>query len=310
MLVNMTEAEWDAVIKVHLKGTFAPVAPRRRVLARSRQAGPSRSTRASSTPRRCRASTATPARPTTAPPRPASRRSRSSPRASCGRYGITVNAIAPGALTRLTEDLGMGRGSDEEKARMHPRWIAPIVTWLASTQSSHVTGRVFEASGRGSRHRRGLAPRPDRHPGRRSDQDRTGRRRADAHGAQERGHGRPRPGLNRGGALFRTRLYPVYQEGTGGVLAIRAWTLPPSAIDRQRGRRSARSRRGKRDRRRCGQAPRHPRARAARRAGRSRPGHRRCTSRRRSESPSPACPRRRSRPGCSSRRPPILRSYS
>jgi NAD(P)-dependent dehydrogenase (short-subunit alcohol dehydrogenase family) len=64
-----------------------------------------------------------------------------------GRYGITVNAIAPGALTRLTEDLGMGRGTDEEKARLHPRWIAPIVTWLASTRSSHVTGRVFEASG-------------------------------------------------------------------------------------------------------------------------------------------------------------------
>ena len=31
---------------------------------------------------------------------------------------------------------------------MHPRWIAPIVTWLASAESSGVTGRVFEASGR------------------------------------------------------------------------------------------------------------------------------------------------------------------
>ena len=31
---------------------------------------------------------------------------------------------------------------------MHPRWIAPIVTWLASAQSAGVTGRVFEASGR------------------------------------------------------------------------------------------------------------------------------------------------------------------
>ena len=28
-----------------------------------------------------------------------------------------------------------------------PRWIAPIVTWLASLESAHVTGRVFEASG-------------------------------------------------------------------------------------------------------------------------------------------------------------------
>ena len=43
--------------------------------------------------------------------------------------------------------LGMGRGSDEDKERMSPRWIAPIVTWLASTQSAKITGRVFEASG-------------------------------------------------------------------------------------------------------------------------------------------------------------------
>ena len=59
-----------------------------------------------------------------------------------------MNAVAPGALTRMTEDLGMGRASEEEKARLHPRWIAPIVTWLASGASAHVTGRVFEASGR------------------------------------------------------------------------------------------------------------------------------------------------------------------
>jgi NAD(P)-dependent dehydrogenase (short-subunit alcohol dehydrogenase family) len=64
-----------------------------------------------------------------------------------GRYGVTVNAIAPAALTRLTEDLGMGQASDEMKEAMSPRWVAPIVTWLASTQSAGVTGRVFEASG-------------------------------------------------------------------------------------------------------------------------------------------------------------------
>jgi NAD(P)-dependent dehydrogenase (short-subunit alcohol dehydrogenase family) len=63
------------------------------------------------------------------------------------RYGVTVNAVAPGALTRLTEDLGMGQASEERKERMHPRWIAPIVTWLASADSKAVTGRVFEASG-------------------------------------------------------------------------------------------------------------------------------------------------------------------
>ena len=58
-----------------------------------------------------------------------------------------MNAIAPGALTRLTEDLGPER-SEEAKAASSPRWIAPLCTWLASPQSAGITGRVFESSGR------------------------------------------------------------------------------------------------------------------------------------------------------------------
>jgi NAD(P)-dependent dehydrogenase (short-subunit alcohol dehydrogenase family) len=64
------------------------------------------------------------------------------------RYGITVNCIAPGALTRLTEDLVVGEITDEMRAQRSPRWVAPIVTWLASTESKDVSGRIFEASGR------------------------------------------------------------------------------------------------------------------------------------------------------------------
>ena len=64
------------------------------------------------------------------------------------RYGVTVNAVAPGALTRLTEPLQQRELSEEQKAAMSPRWIAPIVTWLASRESGEITGRVFEASGR------------------------------------------------------------------------------------------------------------------------------------------------------------------
>jgi NAD(P)-dependent dehydrogenase (short-subunit alcohol dehydrogenase family) len=146
MLVNMTEAEWDAVIKVHLKGTFAPAhhaaAYWRDRAKRGEQVdariinttsvsgiyGNAGQTNYGAAKAGIATFTIIAAR-------------------ELGRYGITVNAIAPGALTRLTEDLGMGRGTDEEKARLHPRWVAPIVTWLASTRSSHVTGRVFEASG-------------------------------------------------------------------------------------------------------------------------------------------------------------------
>ncbi|MDA0339596.1 MAG: SDR family NAD(P)-dependent oxidoreductase, partial [Proteobacteria bacterium] len=62
------------------------------------------------------------------------------------RYGITVNGIAPGALTRLTENLR--ERTEEEIKQSDPFWIAPIVTWLASLESQVVTGKMFEASGR------------------------------------------------------------------------------------------------------------------------------------------------------------------
>jgi len=61
-----------------------------------------------------------------------------------GRYGVTANAIAPGALTRLTDDLGL---PDEVTQRFDPRWVAPVVTWLASLDSADVTGQVIESSG-------------------------------------------------------------------------------------------------------------------------------------------------------------------
>src|SRR5882724_997901 len=147
MLVNMAEAEWDAVIKVHLKGTFAPshfAAAYWR--DRSKASGKGANARIINTTSvsgiygnagqtNYGAAKAGIAAFTIIAAR------------ELGRYGITVNAVAPGAITRMTEDLGMGKGTEEEKARLHPRWIAPIVTWLASTQSGHITGRVFVASG-------------------------------------------------------------------------------------------------------------------------------------------------------------------
>ena len=41
----------------------------------------------------------------------------------------------------------MGQADDMTKAMMSPRWIAPIVTWLASAESGGVTGRVFDVTG-------------------------------------------------------------------------------------------------------------------------------------------------------------------
>ncbi len=147
MLTNMSEAEWDAVIKVHLKGTAGPSHFAAAYWREQSKAGEAVDGRIINT---------------------------SSPSGIYGnvgqtnygaakagiaaftiiasmelaRYGVTVNAIAPAALTRMTENLGMGQVSDEAKEQMSPRWIAPIITWLASPESTGVTGRVFDVSGR------------------------------------------------------------------------------------------------------------------------------------------------------------------
>src|SRR5581483_11132931 len=54
-----------------------------------------------------------------------------------GRYGVTVNAIAPGALTRMTEDLGF---DDDLKAKYDPKYVVPLCLWLASPRSRDCTG--------------------------------------------------------------------------------------------------------------------------------------------------------------------------
>ena len=108
------------------------------------------------------------------------------------RYGVTVNAVAPAALTRMTENLGMGQASDEMKEAMSPRWIAPIVTWLASEESSNVTGRVFEASGGVLAVAEGWHRGPSGRTGRRPGRDRSDRRGPAGPGAPAGRHERRR----------------------------------------------------------------------------------------------------------------------
>jgi NAD(P)-dependent dehydrogenase (short-subunit alcohol dehydrogenase family) len=147
MLVNMTEAEWDAVIKVHLKGTFGPAHFAAAYWRDQAKAGKPIDARIINTTS-VSGIYGNPGQTNYGAAKAGIAAFTIIAARELGRYGITVNAVAPGALTRMTEDLGMGRGNEEEKAMMHPRWIAPIVTWLASPESSGITGRVFEASGR------------------------------------------------------------------------------------------------------------------------------------------------------------------
>ena len=71
--------------------------------------------------------------------------------AELGRYGVTANAIAPAARTRMTETVFAATmaAPDDPAAfdAMAPDNVAPLVVWLGSAQSAHVTGRVFEVEG-------------------------------------------------------------------------------------------------------------------------------------------------------------------
>lgn len=152
MLVNMTEAEWDDVIGVHLKGTFAPshhAANHWRTEARAGESGE----RDRPVARIINTTSVSgiygnPGQTNYGTAKAGIASFTSIASMELARYGVTVNAVAPAALTRMTEGLGMGTASEKAKDAMSPRWIAPIVVWLASAESSAVTGRVFEASGR------------------------------------------------------------------------------------------------------------------------------------------------------------------
>ena len=147
MLTNMTEEEWDAVIKVHLKGTFAPARWAAAYWRERSKNGEVNDARIINT---------------TSPSGIYGNVGQTNYGAAkagiasftvisaleLARYGVTCNAIAPAALTRMTENLGMGQMPEEAKEQMSPRWISPIVTWLASPEAKNVTGRVFDVSGR------------------------------------------------------------------------------------------------------------------------------------------------------------------
>ena len=146
MLTNMSEAEWDAVIKVHLKGTAGPAHFAAAHWRDRSKAGETVDARIINT---------------TSPSGIYGNIGQTNYGAAKGgtasftiiaadelaRYGVTVNAIAPAALTRLTADLGIGDAPDEVKEAMSAKWIAPIVVWLASEESRGVTGRVFDVRG-------------------------------------------------------------------------------------------------------------------------------------------------------------------
>jgi NAD(P)-dependent dehydrogenase (short-subunit alcohol dehydrogenase family) len=147
MLTNMEESEWDAVIAVHLKGTFGP-------------------TRHAAASWREQAKAGTPVNGrivnTSSPSGLFGNAGQTNYGAAkagiaaftiiCGielsRYNVCANAIAPVARTRMTEDLGIGANAKEgEWDPFDPANISPLVVWLGSNDNADVSGRVFLVDG-------------------------------------------------------------------------------------------------------------------------------------------------------------------
>jgi NAD(P)-dependent dehydrogenase (short-subunit alcohol dehydrogenase family) len=148
MLVNMTIDEWDAVIKVHLRGTFCPTRHAAEYWRNRSKAGEENDARIINT---------TSSSGIYGNPGQTNYGAAKAGIASftiiagkeLERYGVTVNAIAPGALTRMTEDLNPNRPKVEEGkwAPFGAENIAPLVVWLGSPESRDISGRVFNVAG-------------------------------------------------------------------------------------------------------------------------------------------------------------------
>jgi NAD(P)-dependent dehydrogenase (short-subunit alcohol dehydrogenase family) len=146
MLVNMTEDEWDLVIKVHLKGTFAPTHHAANYWRQRSKAGEQNDARVINTTSHS-ALFANIGQANYAAAKGGIATFSQIAARELQRLGVTVNAIAPRANTRLTE--GLREYTAEEIEKRKPEWIAALVTWLASSESRHISGRVFEAWGFG-----------------------------------------------------------------------------------------------------------------------------------------------------------------
>ncbi|RJO71282.1 SDR family NAD(P)-dependent oxidoreductase [Nocardia panacis] len=148
MLVNLAEDEWDAVVRVHLKGHFATMRHAAEYWRGESKAGRPVDARIINTSSGAglqgsvgqgnygAAKAGIAGLTLTAA-------------AEFARYGVTVNAIAPAARTRMTETVFADTMAEPESGfdTMAPENISPLVVWLGSADSAGVTGRMFEVEG-------------------------------------------------------------------------------------------------------------------------------------------------------------------
>ncbi len=146
MLVNMTEDDWDAVIKVHLKGTFAPMNHAANYWREQSKAGKQPDARIINTTSHsglfCNVGQANYAAAKAGIASLSIVAAR-----ELQRYGVTVNALAPRAETRMTA--GLKEWTPEQLEKRSPDYIAALVAYLCSAKAKDISGRVFEAWGNG-----------------------------------------------------------------------------------------------------------------------------------------------------------------
>lgn len=140
MLVNTAEDEWDAVIRVHLKGHFAPLRHASAYWRNEAKEGRQRAARVINTSSGAGLQGSI-GQTTYSAAKAGIAALTIVAAAELGRYGVTVNAIAPVARTRMTE------GAFDTSAMPEPEDNSPLVAWLASVDAGDVTGRVIEVEG-------------------------------------------------------------------------------------------------------------------------------------------------------------------
>ncbi|MFC3892907.1 SDR family oxidoreductase [Lentzea rhizosphaerae] len=148
MIVGCGEEEWDEVVRVHLKGHFATLHHAAAHWRAVHKAGGAVSGRVINTSSGAGLfGSVGQANYSAAKAGIASMTLVAA--AELARYGVTVNAIAPAARTRMTEATfaDMMAAPEEGFDAMAPENISPLVVWLGSEEAGDVTGRMFEVDG-------------------------------------------------------------------------------------------------------------------------------------------------------------------
>ncbi|GAA1883622.1 MAG: SDR family oxidoreductase [Williamsia herbipolensis] len=152
MLVSMSESDWDDVVRVHLKGHFATLRHAAEYWRAESKAGRQRQARVINTSSGAGLYGSV-GQGNYSAAKAAIAELTIQAAAEMKGYGITVNAIAPSARTRMTTSAGdamaaqMAAPEDGSFDAMDPANVSPLVVWLGSPESGDVTGRVFEVEG-------------------------------------------------------------------------------------------------------------------------------------------------------------------